>query len=78
MLTVYRTGAFSKIRNDHVRDPQVIDTDCRSGNIQDRIHGADFMKMNLIDRFAMNLGFRLRNNPEDPKSNRKCIWRQFA
>ena len=55
VLAVYRTRTLRQVRDDHICDTKVIDTYRSCRNVQDRIHRSDFMKMNMIDRFAMDL-----------------------
>ena len=45
MLAVYRPHTFRQVRNNHIGDPQIIDTYRSRRNIQDRVHRPDFMKI---------------------------------
>ena len=78
MLAVYSSCTFRKVRDDHIRDPQIVDAESCSRYVQDGIHRADFMEMNPVDRLSMDLRLRLRNDPEDPERDRKRILTQRA
>ena len=59
------SSPFTKLRNNHLFDPQIIHTDSGSSYIQNRIHRSHFMKMHLFRRDAMSLGLGFRQNPKD-------------
>ena len=58
--------AFGKRRYHHAVDSQILQTECRTDDIHDRVNRTDFMEMNLADRDSMCLGLCLRHNLKHP------------
>ena len=56
--------AFRQCGNHHILHAQIVHTDCHADNVHNGINGSHFMKMNLLNRKPMGLGFRLRHNAE--------------
>ena len=53
-------------RTNNLIHPERLDAHSRANNIDQRVYGADFVEMNLLDGHVMNLRFRRAQRP------RKC------
>ena len=51
-------------RNNHVFDAEAVETDGGCNDVDNRICGADLVKMNFIHRNPVSFGFRLCEDPE--------------
>ena len=52
---------------DNFIDPQQVESDGGGGDVHDRIDRADFVKVNLLDRGAVDGRLGLRHRAEDPQ-----------
>ena len=57
---------FGKRRYHHAVDSQILQAECRTDNIHNRVNCTDFMEMNLADRDSVCLGLCLRHNLKHP------------
>jgi hypothetical protein len=58
-------GAFDDRRSEHPRLAEQLQRDGRANNVHDGIHRADFVKVNLIRRQAVNFSLGFRNALKD-------------
>ena len=57
---------FGKRRYHHAVDSQILQTECRTDDIHDRVNRTDFMKMNLADRDSVCFRLCPRHNLKHP------------
>ena len=50
MLAARESMTFGKRRYHHAVDSQILQAECRTDNIHNRVNCTDFMEMNLADR----------------------------
>ena len=65
MLTADCALTFIKFRDDDIFNVQFIHADSYGNDINDRINGTDFMKMNFVYRLIMSLRLSFCNNLKD-------------
>ena len=53
-----KAASGMKRRGADLFDAQVVQTPNGTDDIQDAVDGANFMKMNFLDRYSVYLGFR--------------------
>ena len=66
MLAARKSMTFGKRRYHHAVDSQILQAECRTDNIHNRVNCTDFMEMNLADRDSVCLGLCLRHNLKHP------------
>ena len=59
VLRARESVAHRQRRNQDLADAKLIESPCRADDIDDRIDGADFVKVNLVGRGVVNLGLGL-------------------
>ena len=59
MGAVDGSGALDRNRGGHLLNAEVVKSRRRHHDVDDGIDGADFVKMNLINQFAVDAGFGL-------------------
>ena len=57
---------FGKRRYHHAVDSQILQAECRTDNIHNRVNCTDFMEMNLADRNSVCFRLCPRNNLKHP------------
>jgi hypothetical protein len=55
-------------------DPELIPSYSGTDDIDDRIDCSDLMKVNLVDRYSMNICFGFGEPLEDPASDTSSSW----
>lgn len=74
----HRSPAFEKRRDNHIPDPEVIQTDRRRHDVDNGIHRADFVEVHLVFGLVVGFGLRLGDDVEDAKRQDPGTSRQLA
>ena len=82
MLTAHASRTLTQPRENAVRDAQTVQADRRRRDIDNGIRRADFMKMHVLQRYAMGFGFGFGKNAErffgdSPRSGRHVRLRKY-
>ena len=65
MRALNPTRAFDDRRSEHARFAEQLERDARPDDIDDRIHRADFVKVNFLRRVTVDFSFRDSDAVED-------------
>ena len=66
MLAARESMTFGKRRYHHAVDSQILQAECRTDNIHNRVNCTDFMEMNLADRDSVCFRLCPRHNLKHP------------
>ena len=66
MLAARKSMTFGKRRYHHAVDSQILQAECRTDNIHNRVNCTDFMEMNLADRDSVCFRLCPRHNLKHP------------
>ena len=77
MLAAHRAASLRDPRHSHIPDPEIVETYRRRHNVDDGIDRSHFVEMHFIDRYAVCLGLRLREDLKDPQRQGSCPLRHL-
>ena len=77
VLAAHRAASLRDPRHSHIPDPEIVETYRRRHNVDDGIDRSHFVEMHFIDRYAVCLGLRLREDLKDPQRQGSCPLRHL-
>src|SRR6185437_15799128 len=76
MFCLYAPAANIHLRASKAIDSQQLESDRGADNVDNRIHGSDFVKMNFLDGDVMDFGFGLAKTQKYLPGALSGAWRE--